>query len=90
MAEIDDARKKVEDFKNHLKCNPAERMMINSTAKLPNNLKDINLVEQWNVEARAYDEAIAKHLGVELTDLDEVHSNDPRVEAKRWAESLPD
>ena len=87
---MNEARKKVEDFKNHLKCNPTERMLINSMAELPEDLKDRHLVEQWDIEARAYDVAVAKHLGVELTDLDERYSNDPRVEAKRWAESLPD
>lgn len=90
MAEITEARKQVDQYKEYLKSNPTERMMINSTAELPEDLKEHHLVEQWDIEARAYDVAVAKHLGVELTDLDEKYSNDPKVEAKKWAESLPD
>lgn len=85
---MNEARKKVEDFKNSAA--PGELRKITWGVKLPENHKSLDYHAQRRAETIAIDEAIAQRFGVTLTDVETWPDEQANLAAKEWAAQLPD
>ena len=85
---MNDSRNKIEEFKRTASSN--EMAKVRLSIKVPENFQNLDYHAKNRADSQAFDDAIAAHLGVTITDEltwpDEFAQN----LAQSWAESLPD
>jgi hypothetical protein len=81
-------KKKIEEFKKELHCEPVKRTMLGIDEFLPKTPHArLNFNHEYDI---ATDLAIAKCLGLEIDDFEEFYKDNSREEAEAWAATLPD
>ena len=83
---MNDARKKVEDFKTNAHHDILKQIRWNITVEE----KDLDYHGHQRAETIAFDNDIAQKLGVTLTDHETWPEEQGKILAKEWAATLPD
>lgn len=85
---MNDARKKVEEFKKSDNSNEMSRVRF--SMKLPENIQNLDYHAKNRAESQALDDAIAQHLGVTINDHESWPDEQGKMLAQEWASKLPD
>lgn len=85
---MDASREKVEGFKRSI--DVVTRVKVESKMQLPQNFDSLAYHQRDKAYGEAFDKAVADHLGVELSDVQEWPGEQSKTLANEWARNLPD
>ena len=85
---MNEARRKVEEFKKKSQFEFLGRAELD--VELPEDFESLDYQPKNKAYEEALDKAIAKHLGVELTDEKTWIEDRNKEMAREWAQTLPD